>query len=381
MVRRLITLSALLCLVIASQFPAGAIGSDLPVASASFNDDIHKVAYDGDVVYAGGAFTRAIDVDGTASRRYYLAAVDSSSGELLPFAPVLDGVVNEVVTTSEYLYAAGGFRHVDGVSMPRVARFDLGTGELDESWRPRPSARVFAVEPLGDRVYLGGQFTSVGGLAQRYLAAVSAEDGAVVDSFTPRLADGSVRDLEAGQGRLYVSGGFSDVEGEEQFAHLAALDPSTGRVDRTFQADVYVLTRQVVVDGDRVYAALDGRGGEVRAFDMTGRALWYQAVDGGMQTVAVWGDAIIAGGHFDKACVTDNAGPHGECVDGVKAERGKLLAVDESGALLSWNPNANGVIGVWDLEPHPGGASLAAGGSFTMFGGGVMQQKRLAVFE
>jgi hypothetical protein len=379
--RRLITLFALLGMVMASQIPAGATTSDSPKATASFDDHVLKTAYDGDVVYAGGSFTHAIDVDGTRVPRSHLAAVDSVSGALLPFAPDLDGQVHEVVTTSDHLYAAGDFQHVDGVPMPRLARFDLDTGALDERWRPGPSAAVLAVEPVGDRVYLGGRFASVGGHGQPYLAAVNASDGAVVPTFSPRVQEGAVRDIESGHGRLYVSGGFSRVEGEKQFGKLAALDPSTGRLDRSFQADVYVLTRQIAIDDDRVYAALDGRGGEVRAFDTTGEALWYQAVDGGMQAVAVWEGTIIAGGHFDEACVTNHAGPSGECVDGTKAPRGKLLAVDRDGRLLSWNPDANGVIGVWDLKTHPESESLAVGGTFTTFAGGAVLQRRLAIFE
>src|SRR5690606_5797277 len=153
--RRLITLFALLGLVMASQIPAGATTSDLPKTTASFNDHVLKTAYEGDVLYVGGAFTHALDVDGTRVPRRHLAAVDSASGALLPFAPDLDGQVYEVAATSDYLYAAGDFQHVDGVPMPRLARFDLGTGVLDEQWRPRPSAAVLAVEPAGDRVYLG----------------------------------------------------------------------------------------------------------------------------------------------------------------------------------------------------------------------------------
>ena len=379
--RRLITLFALFGLVFCAQVPAGAVESDLPRTTASFNDDVRKVAYDGDIVYAGGMFTRARNLDGTFSRRSYLAAVNSVSGELLPFAPVLDGQVYDVVTTSDFLYVAGNFRRVDDVAVPRLARFRLDTGRLDESWKPNPSATVFAVEPVGSTVYLGGRFATVGGHAQPAFAAVSASDARPITAFAPRVQQGSVRDIETGHDRLYASGGFSYVEDDKKFGKIAAFDPSSGALDRSFQATVYVLTRQIVIDGDRVYAALDGRGGEVRAFDRSGRALWYQAVDGGMQAVSVWGDVIIAGGHFDQACVTNKSGPTGECVDGVKADRGKLLAVDRNGKLLSWNPGANGVIGVWDIKTHPNGANLTAGGSFTTFGGGTVEQKRLAVFD
>jgi hypothetical protein len=379
--RRLITLFVLLGALFLAQAPAGAIDSHLPQASASFNDQVYKVDYAGDVVYSGGVFTRARNIDGTFAPRTYLAAVSSTTGALLPFAPVLNGPVHEVKTAGDYLYIAGKFTQVDGVARSRLARFRLDTGQLDTTWNPKPSATVYSVEPVGSTVYLGGTFQTVGGFAQPALAAVSVTDGAPVTTFKPTVAEGAVRDLQYGHDRLYVAGAFSTMAGEKKYGKLGAVNPSTGAVDTGFESKVYVLTREVVVAGDRVYAALDGRGGEVRAFTTSGETLWYQATDGGMQTVAVWGTTVIGGGHFEKACVTNHAGPQGQCVDGVRAQRGKLLAVDMNGKLLDWNPAANGIVGAWDVTAHPSGTNLTAGGSFTTFGGGTLEQKRLAVFD
>lgn len=379
--RRLITLFVLLGALFLAQAPAGAIDSHLPQATASFNDQVYKVAYDGDTVYSGGAFTRAKNTDGTYAGRTYLAAVNSATGALLPFAPILNGPVHEVKTGGGYLYIAGKFTEVDGVARSRIARFSLDTGLLDAAWNPKPSATVYAIEPVGSTVYLGGTFLSVGGSAQPTLAAVNSTDGKVITGFTPKVAEGAVRDLQYGHDRLYVAGAFSMIDGDKKYGKLGAVNPSSGAVDPSFVSKVYVLTRKVVVAGDRVYAALDGRGGEIRAFTATGATLWYQATDGGMQTVEVWGNTVIGGGHFDKACVTNHAGPQGQCVDGVRAARGKLLAVDMNGKLLDWNPGANGIIGAWDATAHPSGTNLAVGGSFTTFGGGVLEQKRLAVFD
>lgn len=379
--RRLITLFVLLGALLVAQAPAGAIDSHQPRSTASFNAQVYKVAYDGYTVYSGGDFTRAKDTDGTFSRRNHLAAVNSATGELLPFAPALDGAVHEVKTAGGYLYIAGKFTQVDGVARARVARFHLATGELDTTWQPKPSATVYSIEPVGSTVYLGGTFMSVGGFAQPALAAVNASDGKPITTFKPAVQEGAVRDLQHGHGRLYVAGAFSKMNGDKKYGKLAAVDPTTGAVDTAFTSKVYVLTREVVVAGDRVYAALDGRGGEIRAFTTSGETLWYQAVDGGMQTVEVWGDTVIGGGHFDKACVTNHAGPLGQCVDGVRAERGKLLAVDMNGKLLDWNPGANGVIGAWSAAAHPSGANLTVGGSFTTFGGGAQEQKRFAIFD
>jgi hypothetical protein len=379
--RRLITLFALLAALLFIQVPAGALDSHLPQATASFNDQVYKVAYDGDTLYAGGVFTRAKNTDGTFADRHFLAALNSTTGALLPFAPMLNGPVHEVKTGGGYLYIAGRFTEIDGVARSRVARFHLDSGELDTAWQPKPSATVYSVEPVGSTVYLGGTFLSVGGFAQPRLAAVNAGDGTPVTTFKPVVQEGAVRDLQSGHGRLYVAGAFRMISGEAKYGKLGAVHPATGAVDTAFLSGMSVLIREVVVKGERVYAALDGHGGEVRAFTRTGATLWYQAVDGGMQTVEIWGDTVIAGGHFDRACINNNAGPRGECVDGIRAARGKLLAVDMNGKLLDWNPGANGVVGAWDATAHPAGTNLAVGGSFTTFGGGTQEQKRLAVFD
>ena len=77
--RRLITLFALLGMVLAVQAPAGAAEYQLPRATAAFNDQLRKVAYDGDVVFAGGMSTNALNVDGYLVRRHHLAAVEAST--------------------------------------------------------------------------------------------------------------------------------------------------------------------------------------------------------------------------------------------------------------------------------------------------------------
>jgi hypothetical protein len=379
--RRFTTLIALFLLVFVASAPAGAVQRHLPKQSASFNDEVRKVAYHGDILFAGGKFSHALDTGGVYRRRDHIAAVNSVSGELLDFRPRLDGPVLDLSVGGGYLYAAGDFRRVDGHFLPKVARFDLETLQLDTTFAPKPTATVFAVEPVGDLVYLGGRFTSLGGGQQSTLAAVRASDATLVTEFAPDVRDGAVRDIEYAHGRLYISGAFNSVEGYRDTGKLAAVNARDGRADYTFRPGIRVLIRQIATDHDRVYAALDGRGGEVGAFDKRGRNLWYVGTDGGVQAVAVVGQTIIGGGHFDVVCNSIRSGPNGECVDGVKAKRGKLVATDRSGKVLDWNPDANSIIGVWDLEVHPQGKNLAAAGAFTTFGGGQVQQRGLAIFD
>jgi hypothetical protein len=93
--------------------------------------------------------------------------------------------------------------------------------------------------------------------------------------------------------------------------------------------------------------------------------------------VAVHGDTVYVGGHFDKACRTARTGIQGVCLDGDDG-RVKLVALSTStGNLQPWTADANGVEGV--LTMAAGAGSIAAGGAFTAVNG--MLTKRLAQFS
>ncbi len=86
------------------------------------------------------------------------------------------------------------------------------------STRPFASAgangRVTAIARAGDRVYIGGSFTSVGGQPRSGLAALDAATGQLVASWRTVMA------LAAGAGRVYAGGDFTSVGGVTQ-AHIA----------------------------------------------------------------------------------------------------------------------------------------------------------------
>jgi hypothetical protein len=93
--------------------------------------------------------------------------------------------------------------------------------------------------------------------------------------------------------------------------------------------------------------------------------------------VAVSGDTVYIGGHFDKACRTARTGIQGVCLDG-DDRRVKLVALNAStGNLQPWTADANGVEGV--LTMAAGVGSVAAGGAFTTINGA--STKRLAQFS
>jgi hypothetical protein len=269
--RRVLVVVAVVTGMAASGAAAGASVPAAPRRAATFDGRIRVVAASGDTIYVGGHFTHATGLDGRTVTRNRVAAVDATSGALLP-------------------------------------------------WNPNANHPVYALAVAGGAVYLGGDFSSVGGAARGRLAAVDAASGAIVDAFR-------------------------------------------GRVRYSIHA--------LAATADGVYAAGDGSGGHLVAWTPTG-ALKFPTVqtDGGAQAVTVLGGEVYAGGHWDNVCpegVSQGTGGGFNCA-GSALTRHKLLSVDEAtGRLTDWNPGANSPLGVFGLTAA--GGTLAAGGDFTRVAG------------
>lgn len=348
---------------------------DSPVTGTSFNDAVHAVAYHDATVYSGGDFAYAFE-DGTRHDRTYLAAT-TSIGALTSFAPQLDGPVEALTTDADHLYVAGRFSQIDGVAMQRIARFSLDSGELDEDFKVSINALPRALAVKDDRLYIGGDFNSVNGQPRTKLAAVDLADGALVEDFTPAL-DRGVRAVTASGDRLYVGGGFTEINGTA-VRKLAAVDLVDGEMVESFTPTTNGVIYDIAVSGGQVYAAAGGPGGRVHAFDESGSQTWQRTTDGDVTAVTVHDGIVYAGGHFEKVCVGSETGDSGTCLEGVQADRRKLFAVSTENSMLAWNPDADSVLGVLDLDS--GGRTLVAGGTFLTFGAGEIKQRALALFR
>ena len=112
--------------------------------------------------------------------------------------------------------------------------YDLITGALKPTFNPNLNGQAFALaaSPDGSRIYVGGDFTSVGGVTRSRIAALNPSTGAMITSFAAR-ADASVKSISATASTVYVGGLFTTVNGTAR-ARLAALRASDGGVITTF---------------------------------------------------------------------------------------------------------------------------------------------------
>lgn len=327
---------------------------------------------------------------------------------------VVLGVVYAMTQVGGRTYIGGSFTSVNKEPRANVAAV-LGDGTLDPSWRPSTDGTVYAMAASADgsKIYLGGGFTTVNGAPQGRLAAVTSDTGSLVPGWSGTPSNNLVRALVADeQDRLFVGGNFSRIGGRA-IARLAAVSQSTGAVDAGFVPAPSNTVRALALsdDGTRLYAggsftaiggasrpgageldATSGRatsfaptdGGVVIAMDVsssgrlffgtTSNRTWaYDVADGGVpeyrvrtagdvQAILALDDEVFIGGHFDT-------------LPEAKLERMALASFRPSdGTATAWNPGANGPYGVWAIGLTRTGLSadqapaLSIGGDFTRVG-------------
>jgi uncharacterized repeat protein (TIGR01451 family)/uncharacterized delta-60 repeat protein len=187
--------------------------------------------------------------------RYNIARVNtdgSLDGTFNPGLGATQTVWTVAALTNGQVLIGGEFTMVNNVLRQHIARLNAD-GSLDSSFDPgtngpNGTVNAIAVAPDGT-IYIGGDFTSVGGLARSSVAQLDT-NGLVVPNFTPVAGvNGPVFALALQpDGKLVVGGSFSVVEFQSR-NNIARYNPN-GSLDGTFNPgsgandSVYTLTLQ-----------------------------------------------------------------------------------------------------------------------------------------
>lgn len=372
--RYFVSLAAVIAVLIAAANPATAVSVRARETTPSFNGSVYAIAHRGDVTYVGGEFTSAMSA-GRTYPRLRLAAFDSRSGALLPWAPAADGTVRALAATDDSVYAAGDFHLVGGLGRDSLARLHPGTGAV-RSFRHELTGTAYTLATGNGLLYLGGSFTRVDDHRRANLAAFSLVTGELDGKWRPD-ADDAVHALAVRGKKVFLGGGFHTITEVTGTLRLAAVHGTTGAVDDDFLPRAPAEVRAIAVDADGVQVATAGVGGRAISYTYAGEVRWQRVFDGDAAAIVTAGGVTYVGGHFDSACLTSKNGAHGACADGSEP-RYKLAAVTRTGKLAPWAPQANGVIGVRVLAVNKVSRSLEAGGDFTLIAG--EDRRRFAAF-
>jgi uncharacterized delta-60 repeat protein len=324
---------------------AGEVGGEAPVAEAS------EEAPDAAVLGAGGG--------------------EATAGPLLPGDLGLGGGPGELragansevfslgLEDDGRIVLGGNFTSLGGVARRYLGRLNVD-GSLDAGFGAQCDGTVYAVlvQPDG-RILVGGNFTTLGGQPRRFLGRLNS-DGTLDTGFDAGL-DGAVYSLALqGDGKVLVGGAFTAVRGWAR-RFLARLN-SDGGLDLTFDsgANSSVFALAVQADGRILagggFTTLAGQArnclGRLQA-DGTADPGFNPGASSSVVSLVVQADGgILVGGYF-----TTLAG----------LERSYLGRLHPDGtADLNFNPGANG--GVLALGLQPDGRILV-GGSFSTLAG------------
>jgi glucose/arabinose dehydrogenase len=318
-------------------------------------------------LFAGGAFSVL-----NGQSRSNLAAVDVGSAQVQPFAMSVDGAVQALAVSSQLLYLGGTFANLNGIPRKYLGAVDLSLSEPQpNAWSPAPDSMfglgINTLIAADGRIYVAGDFTYLGGTPRGQVAAFDATTGAL-SSWDAQVTNPwtilTVRALAISSNAVYIGGNFTSLGGQPR-SQLGAVDKSNGNAlpwNPGVPANtVYALAvsgNVVYIGGDFPSVSTNGPP-RLAAVDATSGAVvdWAPAPGGSVLSLLQAGNWIYVGGGFDT-------------VGGV--HRPGLAAIDLSTGLPTpWNANIS-------IDPYaadnvsvmiPAGDTLFLAGQFSGIGG------------
>ncbi len=306
------------------------------------------------VLYVGGDFTT---LGGIARNR--IGAVDPNTGVTSSWNPNANSSVRVFVESASGLYVGGQFTTIGGQARNRIARLNFTTGAADAGWNPNANSLVLTMwlDSGANLLYVGGQFTAVGGQTRNRIASLDATTGAA-SGWNPN-ANNQVLSIVVDGTTAYAAGQFTIIGGESR-NRLAALDTSTG-LATSWNPNVGNLVQTMALLGTSLYVGGDfltvgGQGrSRVAAVDVgTGLpTAWNPSAFSTVTVITAGGGQLFVGGSFNGIGGT---------------ARNNLAAFDVvSGQVTSWDANANNQVQALLASPN----ALYVGGNFTQVGGQI----------
>ncbi len=365
-----VLLVALVAPVISSATAQAATSSKGVVSDWGTDGSVYAILPVGDRVYVGGKFANVIDSAGVSHPASNIAVYLRSQGAFdLSFAASTDNVVTSLAASDSQLFLGGDFTTVDGVARARIASVDASTGALVGAFTANANKIVDALQVSGGRLYVGGYFGSISNgissTARKYLARLDPATGAV-DGWAP-TPDGRVRSLSPSTDgtRMYLAGDFQSVNAVASQDFVSSVSTTTGADSSGFIpgntspfGHQNVLAVVATTDNRILLATAGYQGGCTSMNATTGAQQWTKGTNGNAQAISYIGNVVWCGGHFTGT----------GAIGGLT--RYKLANLDlTTGAVLSFSARINSALGVWALATSPDLSRTFMGGDFTLIDG------------
>lgn len=286
-------------------------------------------------------------------------------------------------------YIGGNFTRIGGIERWSVARvnadgsvnenFNVGYISDDTPGSSFPEVGwVCSMHLSGNRLLIAGLFQWVGGVPRRYLAAVDADTGAVLE---PNYGlDDMCWVIASGESGLYVGGEFETILGQTRHNLARFIDSTATGIDPNFVAninflgpfssvyDIHVVSGAVAIAGDFNDITGNGYGPVIRQ----NAALIDPATS---EPIVSFANPFIDGDVYQIRYDTNNSriyiGGVFSSVNAPAVTRIALAALDDLGVVIGgFDPSPNNEVTAITL----GGSGIFVGGSFSSIGGFTRRQ-------
>lgn len=341
-----------------------------PIWNPNASNIVNAIAVSGSDVFVGGIFTVINSTPRSKIAKLNANGTGTVDATWNPFTNVAGSVLSLLVSGTD-LYAAGTFTSIGGENRNRVAKFSTtGTGTANPTWNPNVlGTEVISMALSGNVLYLGGNFTSVGGQARRHIAKVSALGTGTLDASWNPNPKQAVKTLAVNGSTLYVGGLFNSI-GTLTRSKLVRFDKSTGVVDPTWNPNPNISSngiRDLIISGTSLFAAgeFTSIGGQTRyglaklstIGTGTADASWNPAPDNHCHSILLSGNDLYVSGEFTN-------------IGGYNINKlAKVSAIGNGTVNSTWTPNPNLPNNYGNLAMALSGNNLFIGGVFTNVGG------------
>jgi|GEM_PF-1370814 hypothetical protein len=191
---------------------------------------VNTVSFSENSIFIGGSFSSIGGQD-----RRLIAAMDLSSGKATDWNPAPYGEsINSIAIYKDFVYVGGEFGYIGETSRNNLAELNSSSNyatdfDLSVFSATSASSVIYALTIKDDRLYIGGNFSGIGRLGDvnsSRIAVFNLLSKSLINSWLPN-ADGPVRCIAVDGNTVYIGGNFSNVGGQERKG-IAALDATTG---------------------------------------------------------------------------------------------------------------------------------------------------------
>ncbi|MEG3835181.1 choice-of-anchor D domain-containing protein, partial [Microcoleus sp. Z1_C3] len=189
----------------------------------------------------GAADNKALLVSGTpTSTKIDVLANDIGIGRL-NVQSIVTAPTNGTAIINDWIYVGGNFTNIGGLARNYIARLN-SDGTVDNTFNPNPDFSVWAIaiDSSGNPI-VGGDFRTIGigGQPRNRIAKLNPTTGAADATFNPD-SSGPVYEIAIDSSGNPIVGGFFSTIGGQTRNGIAKLDPTTGVADATFTPEAQV---------------------------------------------------------------------------------------------------------------------------------------------